>query len=220
MINVRVFYTKTGRAKYISHLDIMRFMARALKRSGLPVWYTEGFNRHIYTTFALPLSLGFESLCEFMDFRLVCDEYDMEQVVSSLNGCLTSDIRALRAAEPVYKPDAIAWADFTVLLRYKEEDPAAAAGAFTRFCEADAILVEKKTKRGVGTVDIKPLFAPQDILVCDDALQLDLRLVAGGKMNVNPNLLLEEFARQSSLEPESASVLRRRVLMEDLRDFE
>ena len=89
MINVRVFYTKTGRARFISHLDMMRFMTRALKRSGLPVWYTEGFNRHIYTTFALPLSLGFESMCEFMDFRLLPDEFDMEEVATRLNACLT-----------------------------------------------------------------------------------------------------------------------------------
>ena len=56
MINIRVFYHKTSRAKYISHLDIMRCMQRAVVRAGLPVWYTEGFNPHIYLTFSLPLS--------------------------------------------------------------------------------------------------------------------------------------------------------------------
>ena len=71
MHNIRVFYNKTQRAKYISHLDINRCMQRALKRSGLPVWYTEGFHTHIYVTFALPTPLGFESMYEAMDFRLI-----------------------------------------------------------------------------------------------------------------------------------------------------
>ena len=65
----RVFYTKTGRAKYISHLDVTRCFQRALQRAGLSVWYTEGFNPHSYLTFTLPLSLGYESLCESMDKR-------------------------------------------------------------------------------------------------------------------------------------------------------
>ena len=60
-IDYRLFYTKTGRLKYISHLDTNRLMQRTLKRSGLPVWYSEGFNPHIYITFALPLALGLES---------------------------------------------------------------------------------------------------------------------------------------------------------------
>ncbi|MCL1866119.1 MAG: TIGR03936 family radical SAM-associated protein, partial [Oscillospiraceae bacterium] len=56
--NIRVFFGKVGRAKYISHLDLVRAMSRAVKRSGLHVWITEGFNLHIYMTFALPLALG------------------------------------------------------------------------------------------------------------------------------------------------------------------
>ena len=57
MIPVRIFFEKTGRAKYTSHLDTMRTMTRALKRSGLPVWYTQGFNPHLYSTFPLPIAL-------------------------------------------------------------------------------------------------------------------------------------------------------------------
>ena len=70
MIDVRTVFEKKGRAKYISHLDLNRFMMRAFRRSGLPIWYTEGFNPHPYATFALALSLGFESEYEIMDFSL------------------------------------------------------------------------------------------------------------------------------------------------------
>ena len=56
--------------KYISHLDVMRCMSRAVRRARLPLWYTEGFNPHPYMMFALPLSLGFSSQCESMDIRI------------------------------------------------------------------------------------------------------------------------------------------------------
>ena len=61
MKNVRVFFEKHGPCKYISHLDTNRVMLRAIGKSRLDIWYTEGFNRHAYITFALPLSLGFAS---------------------------------------------------------------------------------------------------------------------------------------------------------------
>ena len=47
-MTVRVFYRKLGRIKYISHLDMVRCISRALKRSGLPVWHTLGFHPHVY----------------------------------------------------------------------------------------------------------------------------------------------------------------------------
>ena len=71
MKEIRIRFKKTGRAKFISHLDLTRTMIRAVRRAGIPVWYTEGFNRHPYVTFAAPLSLGFEGLNECMDTRLV-----------------------------------------------------------------------------------------------------------------------------------------------------
>ena len=70
MQNVRVFFEKTGMTKYISHLDLMRCMTRAIKRAAIPAWYTEGFNPHLFITFALPLTLGVESLCESMDIPI------------------------------------------------------------------------------------------------------------------------------------------------------
>ena len=66
-VTVRVLFSKTGRARYISHLDLNRAMTRAMRRAEIPLWYTEGFNRHAYLTFAAPLSLGTESVCERMD---------------------------------------------------------------------------------------------------------------------------------------------------------
>ena len=70
MLKIRTVYEKRDRAKYISHLDLNRCMQRAFRRAKLPIWYSEGFNPRLYLMFPLALSLGFESMCEIMDFNL------------------------------------------------------------------------------------------------------------------------------------------------------
>ena len=75
---VRVWFKKMGMSRFVSHLDLMRAMTRALRRADVPLWYTEGFNPHPYITFALPLSLGMESLCESMDMRIEGDSTNEE----------------------------------------------------------------------------------------------------------------------------------------------
>ena len=87
MKNVRLFYSKTGRMKFVSHLDMTRFMSRLIAKSKIPVWYTEGFNQHIYMNFALPLSLGYEGLYEVMDFRLNDDSYPLEECLKKNESC-------------------------------------------------------------------------------------------------------------------------------------
>lgn len=87
MREVRLRFSKTGRLKYISHLDINRAMSRALKRAGIPLWYTEGFNPHPYMSFSLPLSLGVESLCESVDLRIT-GEITNKEIKDRLNSVL------------------------------------------------------------------------------------------------------------------------------------
>ncbi len=79
MKNVRVWFEKKGAVRYISHLDLTRNMSRGIKLSGLPVWYTEGFNPRIYMTYAMPLSLGVCGERECMDIRLT-EEFPLEEI--------------------------------------------------------------------------------------------------------------------------------------------
>ncbi len=70
MRRTRLLFSKTGRARYISHLDLMRTFQRVFLRAGIRLRHTEGFNPHPYMVFALPLPVGCESDCELLDFDL------------------------------------------------------------------------------------------------------------------------------------------------------
>lgn len=223
MINVRVFYHKTGRAKYISHLDIMRCMQRAVARADLPVWYTEGFNPHIYLTFSLPLSLGYESESEIMDFRLVDDGYPLDEVTSRLNRSLPPDIRVVRTATPVNKPEGIAAAIYEIKASASDCSSSALGKAFRTFMEQKEILVEKRVKKGarkiMKEIDIRPLC---ELLSCKengDNLLIRLKTAAGIQTNLNPSLLLEAFSAYCQADGFSYSVCRKSLLLADGTDF-
>ena len=136
---VRIRFSKTGRAKYISHLDLNRAMIRALRRAEIPLWYTEGFNRHPYVTFAAPLSLGYEGLRECMDFRLE-EDMPMEELVSRLNAVMPEGLTVLEANEARMKPGELAAARYRLTFSCLPEE-------VRRLLEQDEILVEKRTKK-------------------------------------------------------------------------
>ena len=109
----RAFYRKEGRAKYISHLDLYRTVQRAFQRAKLPVWYTLGFNPHVYLTYALPLALGYEGVRESFDFRLT-EDIPAEEVTRRLNEVMPEGIVILELLPPARKADDIERADYTL----------------------------------------------------------------------------------------------------------
>ena len=194
MTPVRATFSKRRRAKYISHLDLMRCMQRAFKRAGVPIWYTEGFNPHAYLMFPLALSLGCESGCECMDFR-IDGEMSMTEAMERLNRVLPPDLQLLRVAEPVHKHTDIAFADYTLSLECADgTSPAALSAAWEEFTAQPEILIEKKTKRGSAQIDLKTLSEVRGTETAENALILRLRMPAGTSVNVNPNLLTDAFA--------------------------
>lgn len=196
MKNVRVFYRKFGPCKYISHLDTNRVMIRAIGKSKLNIWHTEGFHQHAYITFALPLSLGFASECESMDFRVLDDEEDLTAIPERLNACLPEGLRVYHCAEAVHKPAAITSAKYVVKLEPMNDGEISEkelSEKLKSFLDLPEIIVEKKTKKGMKNVDLKPY-----ILACHqqegERVAFDLTLPAGSTLNINPNLLIQALS--------------------------
>ena len=149
MTTVRIWFTKTGEASYISLLDLQRVMQRSLKRSGLPVWYTLGFNPHIYMTFACPLPLGQESLVESVDVKTEVEQPDLEAWKRALEPVMPLGVAVTAVTLPKFKAEQIASAVYTVRL------PAGFAEGLDRYNTLDAAPVLKKSKRGQKEIDLK-----------------------------------------------------------------
>ncbi|MBR4439618.1 MAG: TIGR03936 family radical SAM-associated protein [Clostridia bacterium] len=178
MRNVRVRYEKTGDARFVSHLDLVRTFARAVRRADLNVYYTEGFNPHIKMNFLPPLSLGYESLCEAFDMRLI-DETPCADVASRLRAVLPDLLRVFDAYEPETELTDVAFVRYA--MRF-DADVNAAAAALGR----EGLTIEKKTKRGQITVDVHS--ALREAEVVDGALEIVLPM---GEASLNPRHVVE-----------------------------
>ena len=179
---VRIEFSKTGRAKYISHLDLMRTMTRALRRADIPLWYTEGFNRHPYITFAAPLSLGYEGLCETMDLRLEGEMADSE-LTSRLDAVMPDGLRVLSAHEAEMKPGQLTAARYRLFFACEESVLAA-------FLQQPVMPAEKRTKKGgYKTVDIKPALSEPALSACAEGCCLEVTLPCSSAETINPQLI-------------------------------
>ncbi|MBQ8434952.1 MAG: DUF2344 domain-containing protein [Oscillospiraceae bacterium] len=211
MIKIRAVFEKRGRAKYISHLDLNRCMQRTFKRSGIPVWYTEGFNPHIYINFALPLSLGYESGCEIMDFNIT-EEMPYEELADKLNKAMPEGISIKKVYTPSKKHTAIKYADFKIIFRGDVSE------GFNTFISREQINTVKKTKRGEKEIDLKPDINVVSLEVAENATVLVLRLPAGNEKNLNPSLVTDLFVPECG-NTEILSVERIAVLDENENKF-
>ena len=162
-VTLRVRFSKTGMLKYISHLDLLRTVQSALIRARIPVWYTEGFNPHQKLVFALPLSLGTESVCELLDVRLT-HAVDPEEAKEALDRASPPGLRALEAYPAENKFTGICWAQYLIRT--------GAPVDLSPF-EAPELIVSKRSKSGEKPVDIKPKI--KSFALTDGGVRLVLR---------------------------------------------
>lgn len=205
MIKLRAVFEKTGRAKYISHLDLNRCMLRVFRRSKLPIWFTEGFNPHPYFSFALALSLGFESRCEILDFNLN-EAIAFDEVKSRLNEVMPEGMKIAAVYEPQKKITAISEAEYTAEL--KTAGPGKLKAAIEQLLMQNEILIEKKTKKGIKTVDLKPSVSIEIQSVTENSVVFNIKLPAGTQENYNPMLFIEALKNSCELEFETGNISR------------
>ena len=159
----RALFEKTGRAIYISHLDLMRVFQRAFKRAGLPLTHTQGFNPRPSVSIALPLSVGVESKCELLDFDLDGVQVPCEEICRRLNQALVEGVRVREVYEDGTKIKHLAFLDCTVTLEYDNGVPANALEQIKTLFAQPEVLVEKKSKNGVKNENIIPMIRALEV---------------------------------------------------------
>ncbi|MEE1280201.1 MAG: TIGR03936 family radical SAM-associated protein [Oscillospiraceae bacterium] len=210
MRNIRIFFSKRDRAKYISHLDMTRLFQRAVRRTGITMWYTEGFHPHLYMTFSLPLSLGIESDCESVDMRLV-DEITLEGVKERLNAVLPQGVAVCDVCDVQMKANVISSSQYTVKL-FGLSDKKTQMEAFLA---QDEIIMTKKGKAGEKLVNVKPWIYEYSVNENGKDLVLSLRLASGNTNTLNPQMLLNVFAQQYNAAVDGAFILRTAIFAEN-----
>lgn len=208
MLKVRMRFKKTGSMKFIGHLDLMRYFQKIFRKANLPVAYSQGFNPHQIMSFAAPLGVGLTSEGEYVDVE-VTESWTSNQALSRINACLNEEIQILQYGllPDKTKPamSIVAAADYLILLKegmqLDLEDPAYSVELFQqefqKFYEQDSIEIEKKTKKSLKMVDIRPMILQyrngEEESVDELPAVLMLRLSTGSSDNLKPSLVLQAF---------------------------
>lgn len=191
MSKYRIRYARGEEAKFISQLDFMRTMTRALRRAGLPLQYSNGFNPHAMLSVAVPLAVGVTGGSECMDVTLEHD-VDAPAAVGALQAALPVGIRVLdmHLADDNLPFKRIAGADYHVTF---ESDKAPDMAAFLA---QETIEADKRSKKGMRRVDIRPMIfriEPEE-----NGNGWNMRLQAG-EPSLKPELVLSALAKQQGL---------------------
>ncbi|MBR3148924.1 MAG: TIGR03936 family radical SAM-associated protein [Eubacterium sp.] len=220
MQEIRLRFSKTDQAKYISHLDINRAFSRAFARAKINLWFTEGFNPHPYMSFSLPLSLGVESLCENVDIRIV-DDMPLEEVKSRMNDALPVGIRIVDVYTDFMDSHDIMYSDYVYKFEFKDNNTA--LEKIKAILDSDEILAQKKGKKGKRRIlketNIKEFIIDYNVLIRGDDVILNTRLLAGPDKNLNPSLLFDTIIRLIDMDFEWKSISRIRLLTKDLKEY-
>lgn len=178
-IKMRIRFSKGGPLCFIGHLDFLRVFQQMIRRSGVPIAYSQGFNPHQILSFALPLPLGMASGNDYADIALTAP---CEDIVARLNAVAPTGLVVHAAYLPEGKPAAAAAAiaDYTLTASITPEQISAVLNA-------KEIVIPKKTKSGVKDTDIRP-----DIInITPTEAGAILKLSAGSARFLNPLLAAE-----------------------------
>ncbi len=218
MFEVRLRLSKTGKLKYVSHLDMFRIMQRAVRRADIPLWYTEGFNPHPYISFLLALSLGVEGINEPVDIRIV-GEMTTREIKDRLNKVLPQGLEITDCALPFNKSAEIAFGEYDVW--YSKED--INSDKLFEALSSGELSCQKSGKSGrkkiIKTVNVSENIKKFSIEETDGLILLKVILPAGSTFNLNPLQLTQSVSDFLSISLTPVRAVRTALLCEDLREF-
>lgn len=211
-MEIRIKFAKYDTMKFISHLEVMRYFQKAVRRSGLDVAYTEGFNPHQIMSFAAPLGVGQTSESEYFDIELHTAP-PTEELVNRLNKVMTDGMRILSAEllppplPQVKRETAMALVAASSYLVMKKDGYEEELGKeelqqkFLEFISRKSIPFLKKSKKSETEVDLAQFIFDASAQgettefsgTYENGCVFYLLLSAGSVNNIKPDTVMEAF---------------------------
>lgn len=216
---LRVKFTKENYLRYIGHLDLLRLFQRCFNRAEIELNYSKGFNPRPKFSIANPLSLGVESIEEYMDIDLV-KEIDISEFIISMNNVLPADIRILEAAYPTDTRPVSSILDLALyeikFIINKTIDKESLITTITSWLENDEIIISRLRKRKKNKVmikeDIKFLIKDVEVIsVCDFRVIINALLCSSENGTLRPLDFIEAMNTDNNLEIDLESIMLKRL---------
>jgi radical SAM-linked protein len=216
---VRIKFEKSGEGSFISHLDLSRLFMRALNRANIKVAYTNGFNPHAYLIFGIPLSLGFESVCELLDFETI-DNDDFSDIKDRINQTLPNGIFILDCYEQREKLKNIGYARYEIVIEndntIMEEEVRKIHNLFSQ----TEVPILKKSKRGKIVMNLMDKQKGIKIShVSQNSIKLDAILEAAPDSVLNPEYVIKAIEEYSKVSCDDIMYVRKEIFDKKMSKF-
>jgi len=193
-IKIRMVFKKIGKTKFISHLGLIRIIERAVRFTGFPVAFSEGFNPKPKIAMGPPLSSGLESYSEWVDI-IMKESVDIEIFQREINKFLPRGMKVLKACViPLNSPALNAIIKISIYRIDALSNKQINKNKIEDFLKQEKILFKKVRKKSTRIIDIKPLIKTLEIISLEKdkiSLEVSIKMEKGG--TIKPQELIEEM---------------------------
>ena len=215
----RLLYEKRDEVKYIGHLDTMRTFTRCIKRTNLPIKFSEGFNPRVQLSFALPLGVGVTSECEYVDLELQDDiEIDLDKIKKELNKTLPDgfriiDVQKIEKSKSLMSLVKEAVYEITIIL--EDESAEDVLLKLEELFAHEKLVVQKQSKnKKIEDIDLKDyILNVKNEMINYSVIRTTIHCLAGSEKNLNPNLVVELINKELEKEIEDYEIHRKELIL-------
>lgn len=206
-------WTKEGNMRFISHLDIMRLFQRALKRKNIKLRYSEGFSPHPKMSIVQPLSLGYTSIGEYIEFE-TSEDISCDEIKLRLSEAMPPGMEIISCTElKETKKTAAIITLGAYTLGFGKKGLGDLKEAVEWFDDMPEVLVEKKQKKSgkVTSVDIRSKVKGIAVETeTEDYFLVKVFCDTGSESNLNPGLIADKLCEHMGILRENIEVHVRR----------
>lgn len=212
-------FSKEGILRYISHLDLLRLFKRSFKRVGIKLQYSQGFNPHPKMSFAQPLSLGYSSSGEYMEFETMAP-VPAGEILTKINSVMPEGILILSCDELSEGGKTLAalteYADYEISIPLENGFRENVKELIKKYMNQEQIKVFKHQRKSGKDIeiDIKPMISEIDGMILGNNnkyIMLTVKLAAGSNANLSPEMIITSFCNLTEMTYDRAKVFIKRT---------
>ena len=190
---IRIRFRKCGAMLYISHLDMAKTVMRSIVRSGLPVYYSEGFNPKPKLVFGTPLSVGCGGEAEVLDIRLM-KAVSNGEILERLRAVMPNGVEVTQVYEQKGKLTEVKWAENVV--EWHGIDPEDGLAEKIEKMFRAPVIMTKRSKSGEKEVDITTFIRSLRAEALEDGLKVTAVTAAEQENYLNPEYIAQAVERE------------------------